>query len=256
MSAGTPSPAPREFPAAAARGLPEATRQQLLQKHAGIVKHALDRLAPGLPRHVDRNLLLGRGIIALTEALDSHPDPEGPTFASYAAGRVWRTLIDSLRAEDWLSLQAKNRAHQLVRAMTRLQQRLDREPTDEELCAALHIAVEELGGWLEESSHLFGAAAGEFVWMESEAGSSWAVRLQQAAKEDPPTPAELHAAVAKAVSTLPARERLCMALLYYEELTIPEVADVLGTTEQQVRQLHGRAAARLRARLGYAAPSV
>jgi len=238
----------------AARGLSEQTRQRLLQEHAGLVKHALDRLAPGLPPQVDRHLLLGRGIIALTEALDAHPDPEAPTFASYASGRIWRALIDSLRSEDWLSLQAKSRAQQLVRAMTRLQRQLDREPTDEELGAALRIAPEELGVWLEESSHLFAAAAGEFVWVESECGSAWAVRLQQAAKEDPPPPHELHAAVAQAVSTLPARERLCMALLYYEELTVPEVAQVLGLNEQQIRQLHGRAAARLRARLGYATP--
>ena len=56
--------------------------------------------------------------------------------------------------------------------------------------------------------------------------------------------------VRKALDALPERERLVIALYYYENLTLREIGEVLGVTESRVSQLHTKAVLGLRSRFG------
>jgi RNA polymerase sigma factor for flagellar operon FliA len=60
---------------------------------------------------------------------------------------------------------------------------------------------------------------------------------------------ELKDRVADAIARLPEREKLVIALYYYENLTLREIGEVLGVTESRVSQLHTKAILRLRSRL-------
>ena len=60
---------------------------------------------------------------------------------------------------------------------------------------------------------------------------------------------ELKDRVADAIARLPEREKLVVALYYYENLTLREIGEVLGVTESRVSQLHTKAVLRLRSRL-------
>jgi RNA polymerase sigma factor for flagellar operon FliA len=61
---------------------------------------------------------------------------------------------------------------------------------------------------------------------------------------------ELKDRVADAIARLPEREKLVIALYYYENLTLREIGEVLGVTESRISQLHTKAVLRLRSRLG------
>ena len=52
---------------------------------------------------------------------------------------------------------------------------------------------------------------------------------------------ELKDRLADAIESLPDRERLVIALYYYENLTLREIGEVLGVTESRVSQLHTKA---------------
>jgi len=56
-------------------------------------------------------------------------------------------------------------------------------------------------------------------------------------------------ALAEAISALPERERLVVAMYYDEELNLREIGEVLGVSESRVCQIHGQATMRLRAKL-------
>ena len=60
---------------------------------------------------------------------------------------------------------------------------------------------------------------------------------------------ELKDRIADAIARLPEREKLVIALYYYENLTLREIGEVLGVTESRVSQLHTKAVLRLRSRL-------
>ena len=52
-----------------------------------------------------------------------------------------------------------------------------------------------------------------------------------------------------AIQRLPEREKVVVALYYYENLTLREIGEVLGVTESRVSQLHTNAVLRLKSRL-------
>ena len=73
---------------------------------------------------------------------------------------------------------------------------------------------------------------------------------------DPETEAqasEVKDRLADAIESLPERERLVVALYYYENLTLREIGEVLGVTESRVSQLHTKAVLGLRSRFVAAA---
>ena len=55
--------------------------------------------------------------------------------------------------------------------------------------------------------------------------------------------------LADAIARLPEREKLVIALYYYENLTLREIGEVLGVTESRISQLHTKAVLRLKSRL-------
>jgi RNA polymerase sigma factor for flagellar operon FliA len=75
--------------------------------------------------------------------------------------------------------------------------------------------------------------------------------------EDPgaPDPAraldvgDLKDRIAESIARLPEREKLVIALYYYENLTLREIGEVLGVTESRVSQMHTKAVLRLRSRM-------
>ncbi len=60
---------------------------------------------------------------------------------------------------------------------------------------------------------------------------------------------ELKDRLADAIAALPEREKLVIALYYYENLTLREIGEVLGVTESRISQLHTKAVLRLKSRL-------
>ena len=55
--------------------------------------------------------------------------------------------------------------------------------------------------------------------------------------------------LAVAIDGLPKREGILLTLYYYEELTMKEVAMILGLTESRVSQIHSQMVIRLRTAL-------
>jgi RNA polymerase sigma factor for flagellar operon FliA len=60
---------------------------------------------------------------------------------------------------------------------------------------------------------------------------------------------EMKDRLADAIARLPEREKLVVALYYYENLTLREIGEVLGVTESRISQLHTKAVLRLKSRL-------
>jgi RNA polymerase sigma factor FliA len=229
-------------------------RDRLILTYAPLVKYVAGRLGSGLPAHVEEGDLVSYGLLGLIGAIERFDPDRDIKFETYAIARIKGSIIDELRSMDWVPRSVRARARDIERAITDLESRLTRAPTDEEIAAKLGITEEEFQDSLLEISRSSIAALDE-LWA-SPGSSGDAVALIDTIED--PTAAEpqsamahteLREALGEAISRLPEREKLVVTLYYYEELTLREIGEVLGVTESRVSQLHTKAVLRLKARL-------
>ncbi len=231
-----------------------ALRDRLILTYAPLVKYVAGRLGSGLPAHVEEGDLVSYGLLGLIGAIERFDPDRDIKFETYAISRIKGSIIDELRAMDWVPRSVRARARDIERAIAELERKLMRAPTDEEIASKLGFTQEELDDSLSEISRSSIAALDE-LWTISSSGGDPVALIDTI--EDPlaaePQQAmahtELREALGEAIARLPEREKLVVTLYYYEELTLREIGEVLGVTESRVSQLHTKAILRLKARL-------
>jgi RNA polymerase sigma factor for flagellar operon FliA len=211
-------------------------------------------MASGLPAHVEEADLISYGLVGLINAIERFEPEREIKFETYAITRIKGSIIDELRSLDWVPRSVRSRAREIERANAKLEHKLQRAPTDEEMSAELGMSTDEFHDALVLISNSTVAALDE-LWTVSDSSGDQVSLLDTLTDENAPDPAavmvqtDLKDRVADAIARLPEREKLVVALYYYENLTLREIGEVLGVTESRVSQLHTKAVLRLRSRL-------
>jgi RNA polymerase sigma factor for flagellar operon FliA len=232
----------------------EQARERLVVAYAPLVKYVAGRMASGLPSHVEEGDLISYGLIGLINAIERFELEREIKFETYAITRIKGAIIDELRSQDWVPRSVRARAREIERANRKLEHKLQRAPTDDEMAAELGMGVNEFQDALLQISNSSIAALDE-LWSVGDASGDQVSLLDTLQDENAPDPSalmdqtDLRDRVAEAISRLPEREKLVIALYYYENLTLREIGEVLGVTESRVSQLHTKAVLRLRGRL-------
>ena len=245
----TPVPLPQGLPGGAPPRLDINERVRIILRYTDMVKHMAVRIAARLPAHIGSEDLFGAGIIGLMDALEKFNPLQGIPFEAYARTRVRGAILDEIRAMDWVPRSLRQKAHDIERAMTRLERALGRAPEDEEVAEALGVSLPEYFRLLD------GVTGISVVPRELQEGICEEDETALAhPRSDEPFQRihrqELRRELAEGIRGLPERERLVLSLYSEEELTMREIGEVLGCTESRVSQIHTKAVLKLRLRLG------
>ena len=230
----------------------DTARERLVVAYSPLVKFIAGRMASGLPSHVEESDLISYGLIGLIGAIERFDMEREIKFETFAVARVKGAIIDELRSLDWVPRSVRARARAVEKAHAGLEAKFGRSPTDEEMAEKLEMDVEEFQGVLLEIANSSVLALDDlWTFADPEGGSQISVldTIQDPAAVDPVSEAqssELKDRLADAIESLPERERLVIALYYYENLTLREIGEVLGVTESRVSQLHTKAVLGLR----------
>ena len=233
-------------------------REELILKHAPLVRTIAGRLGMRLSKHVNQDDLISAGTMGLLDAVDKFNADKGVAFKSYAEFRIRGAMLDELRAMDWVPRSVRRNARKIENAYAKVENETMRPATDEEVAAELGVDMDEFHALLEETRGISVVNEEELSQVLPGGGGGRNGGHKSPAELDLTDPsesldlAEIRDVIAGAIEKLPKNERTVVALYYYEELTMKEIGEVMDYTESRISQLHTKAVLRLRSSLkGY-----
>jgi RNA polymerase sigma factor FliA len=222
-------------------------REQLILEHLPQVKLIARRIHERLPGSVSLDDLISTGVIGLIAAIDRYDATHDVKLKTYAEYKIRGAILDSLRGLDWAPRQQRRRAKLIESAIASLEQRHQRTPAEDEIAAHLGLSVAEYQTWLSE---VRGLTLGSLENAGTEEEGCDLLRYLGDKDEHWPSQiverAELERILAEAIEKMPKLERTVLALYYYEEMTLREIAKIVDLHESRISQLKSQAVLRLR----------
>lgn len=190
-------------------------------------------------------------MVGLTDAANRFDSSKGIQFKTFAEHRMRGAILDEMRKMDWFSRTMRDKQNQLTQTMLRLERKLGRSPSEQEMADEMHIQLEDYHTMLTQVSHL-GCVSLHETLDNSEEGRSFLDALEDVGGHTPIEVIEQEEVtylLADILEELSEKERLVIALYYYEELTQKEIAEVISVSEGRVSQLHSQALLKLKVKL-------
>ncbi|HXP91506.1 MAG TPA: FliA/WhiG family RNA polymerase sigma factor [Fibrobacteria bacterium] len=226
-------------------------KDRLLAEYAGLARQTAQRVAVGLPSHVEMGDLVGAGVMGLIRAVETFEPEREVKFETYAVHKIRGAILDELRSLDWVPRSVRQKGRSLQKAYSEMSGLLGRAPYDDEVAQHLGLTLVEFEELLTEVAPLTVLSLDEQDGMGDDAPAlSETIADPQAANalaeiEE----GQMKAMLRDAISGLPAKERLVVSMYHFEELNFKEIGRVMGVTESRVCQIHSKAIVKLRARV-------
>jgi RNA polymerase sigma factor for flagellar operon FliA len=222
-------------------------QDDLVTRHAPLVKRIAYHLISRLPPSVQADDLIQAGMIGLLEAARNYDASQGASFDTYAGIRIRGAMLDEIRKTDWTPRSVHRKARQVAQAVRDIENNKGRDARDHEVAESLGITLDEYHRILQDAS-----GCRMFSFDDPDVLGDMSDELPSETPDEPLLNLQnedFQKGLAEAISGLPERERLVMSLYYDQELNLREIGEVLGVSESRVCQIHGQALIRLRARM-------
>src|SRR4029450_6791351 len=141
----------------------------------------------GLPPNVEQADFVSSGVFGLIDAIEKFDIDREIKFETYAITRIKGAIIDELRSLDWVPRSVRARAREIERVHGKLEHRLHRTPTDEEMARELNLSVDEFQESLVKISNSTVVALDE-LWAVSDSSGDQVSVLERLAGPAGPAP--------------------------------------------------------------------
>ena len=221
---------------------------EMVERHAPLVKRIACHLINRLPACVQLEDMVQAGMIGLLEASGKYDETQGASFETYAGIRIRGSMLDEIRKNDWAPRSVHRKAREVAEAVRQIENEHGRDARDVEIAETLDMSLGEYYKILQDNSYHkvlsvddTSINTGETM-LDSMSDNAPGI-LDGMHKDD------LQRLLSDAITGLPERERLVMALYYDEEINLREIGAVMGVSESRVSQIHSQAIIRLLSRM-------
>ena len=217
--------------------------QDLLENHLPLVQSIVGRMRRKLPSNIETEDLYSIGVTGLVAAARNYRPSQQGSFAAYAATRIRGAILDALRRTDWMSRASRSKAKRLGLAISKLEQEQGGRISEDSLCAEMQMTEDELADLMDEVRQVkFVSMDGPDERFEFEGHS-----LHEIIPDDSGVPAlealerkEVIALLTQRMAELPDMPKKVLAMYYYENMRLSEIAACFGLTESRICQIHTR----------------
>lgn len=222
-------------------------RNELVERHAPLVKRIAHHLIARLPASVLVDDLIQAGMIGLLEASRNFDGSKGASFETFAGIRIRGSMLDEIRKGDWTPRSVHKNGRAITAAINQVERETGRDARDVDIAQKLEVSLEVYHQMLSEVS------AGKIIGIEDMGVTEDVVTTELNKGTDSPfedlLQGSFQKALAHAITTLPEREAIVLSLYYDEELNLREIGDVLDVSESRVSQIHSQAMLKLKSKM-------
>lgn len=229
-----------------------AEREKMIEAHLPLVDFLVERMMTQVPGFVNRDDIRSAALMGLLDAASRFDPRRGVLFKTFAERRIRGAVFDDVRRMDWFSRTMREKQSRLAKTTDALGKKLGRSPEDAELAEEMELELDAFHELKMQVSQLGYVSLHEKLDDGDESGKSFIDNLEdtrQASVQEKMEAGELTKELAGYLELLSEKERLVVALLYYEELSQKEISEVLELTEGRISQLHSQALAKLKGKM-------
>ncbi len=225
-------------------------REKIIIEYAPLVKVVAGRLSMYLGYNVEYEDLVSYGVFGLIDAIDKFDLNKDVKFETYASLRIRGSILDQIRKMDWIPRTVRQKRKKIEEAIRQIETQTGRNATDEEIAKELGIEETELNEWQVQLNVTNVVSLNEFVEQGGEPVMDARNNSHFAQPEETIQEEELKKVLRESMDLLTEKEQKVILLYYYEDLTLKEISNILEVSESRVSQLHTKALAKMRKKMG------
>ncbi len=215
-----------------------ALRNRLVMQYAPLVKYVAGRMRTRLPESVDQDDLVSDGVLGLMDAIERFDPGRGLAFQTFAVPRIRGSIIDGMRAMDFVPRSVRDKLRAIAAAQEALEERLGRIPEDAEVAQETRLTLNAVRDLTKQASS--NHANLDDLDLADELSTTAGAAIEAN---------DVNASLMRVVDELSERDQVVIALYYFEGLTLAEIGRVLGVSESRVSQVHSRATSVMKSKL-------
>src|SRR5271166_5896369 len=217
----------------------EGVFQRLLENHLPRVRSIVERIRRRLPSTIEADDLYSIGVTGLVAAARNYRPAQERSFGSYANTRIQGAILDELRRMDCMSRTNRSKAKRLGSAISKLEQEQGGSVRQDSLCTEMQMTQVELAELQEDVREV------RFVSLDESQGDSEEQSLHDIIPDaswmsalDVLERKEVLSLLAERMAKLPEIPKKVLAMYYYENMKLSEIAACFGLTESRICQIH------------------
>jgi len=193
---------------------------------------------------VNSDDLYSAGLVGLLNAVRRFNFKSGTSFETYARVRIRGAVLDELRRLDWVPRSIHEKARRVEKVMQELTQEAGTVPSNERMAKALNLSLDEYEELMEQIRPASFVCLDASQTGDTDSNGNVYDVIADESQDNPGDGAsmkEMRELVTEHLCRLPDIQKKVLALYYFEDLRLREIAEAFGLTESRICQIHAQA---------------